>query len=65
MRIGNSRWMSGDLATGLRSEARVISALMIREAMTRCGHKDLGFFWLMGEQLLLTAGVIVMWWART
>jgi capsular polysaccharide transport system permease protein len=61
MRIGNSRWTSGDLAVGLRSQARVISALMIREAMTRYGHKDLGFFWLMGEQLLLTSGVILMW----
>jgi capsular polysaccharide transport system permease protein len=61
MHIGNLRWMAGDLAGGLRSEARVISALMIREAMTRYGHKDLGFFWLMGDQLILTAGVIVMW----
>jgi capsular polysaccharide transport system permease protein len=61
MRISSLRWMAGDFAVGLRSEARVISALMIREAMTRYGHKDLGFFWLIGEQLLLTAGVIVMW----
>lgn len=61
MRIASSGWISSDFARGLRLEARVISALMIREAMTRYGHKDLGFFWLMGEQLLLTSGVIVMW----
>jgi capsular polysaccharide transport system permease protein len=29
--------------------------------MTRYGHKDLGFFWLMGEQLILTGGVMIMW----
>jgi capsular polysaccharide transport system permease protein len=59
MRMGS--WRSTPLVEGLRSEARVVSSLMIREAMTRYGHKDLGFFWLMGEQLLLTAGVVVMW----
>lgn len=61
MPIANRRWLPGEFAEGLRLEARVIRALMIREAMTRYGHKDLGFFWLIGEQLLLTAGVIVMW----
>ncbi|MTV29515.1 sugar ABC transporter permease [Rhodoblastus acidophilus] len=36
---------------------------MIREAMSRFGHENLGFFWLMGEPLLLTVGVMVMWTA--
>ena len=61
MHTDSPRWISDEFTVGLRSEARVIRALMIREAMTRYGHKDLGFFWLMGEQLILTAGVIVMW----
>ncbi|WP_027527943.1 ABC transporter permease [Bradyrhizobium sp. Ec3.3] len=61
MRTGSLRMASQDLGVGLRSQVRVIGALMIREAMTRYGHKDLGFFWLMGEQLILTTGVIVMW----
>lgn len=61
MRTGSVRMMPRDLSAGVRSQIRVIGALMIREAMTRYGHKDLGFFWLMGDQLLLTAGVIVMW----
>ena len=56
-----SRWMPGELVAGIRSQLRVTGALMIRETMMRYGHKDLGFFWLMGEQLLLTTGVIVMW----
>lgn len=42
-------------------QIRVISALMIREAMTRYGHENLGFFWVMGEPLLLTVGVMIMW----
>lgn len=50
---------------GLRDAAvvqiRIISALMIREAMTRYGHENLGFFWIMGEPLVLTVGVMVMW----
>lgn len=46
---------------GLKRQARVVSALMIREAMSRYGHESLGFFWIMGEPLLLTSGVMVMW----
>jgi capsular polysaccharide transport system permease protein len=45
----------------LRVQLRVLYALMIREAMGRYGHTDLGFFWLMGDQLILTAGVMIMW----
>lgn len=48
-------------AHAIRVQFRVLYALMIREAMTRYGHKDLGFFWLMGDQLILTCGVIGMW----
>jgi capsular polysaccharide transport system permease protein len=40
---------------------RVLKALMIRSVMMRYGHDSLGFFWLMGEPLLLTGGVMVMW----
>lgn len=42
-------------------QLRVISALMIREALTRYGHENLGFFWIMGEPLILTVGVMIMW----
>jgi capsular polysaccharide transport system permease protein len=34
---------------------------MIREAIGRYGHESLGFFWLMGEPLLLTCGVTLLW----
>jgi capsular polysaccharide transport system permease protein len=47
----------------LRTQSRVIGALMLREAMSRYGHENLGFFWLMVEPLLLTLGVTVTWLA--
>lgn len=42
-------------------QRRVIGALMIREALRRFGHENLGFFWVMAEPLLLVLGVIVLW----
>jgi capsular polysaccharide transport system permease protein len=47
----------------LRTQTRVIGALMLREAMSRYGHESLGFFWLMVEPLLLTLGVAITWLA--
>jgi capsular polysaccharide transport system permease protein len=61
MRTDSRSFNAGDFLNALRVQIRVLYALMIREAMSRYGHKDLGFFWLMGDQLLLTAGVMVMW----
>ncbi|TBW39533.1 sugar ABC transporter permease [Siculibacillus lacustris] len=51
----------GDFLASLAVQRRVISALMIREALTRFGHENLGFFWVMGEPLILTLGVMVVW----
>jgi capsular polysaccharide transport system permease protein len=45
----------------LRTQLRVIGAIMLREMMTKFGRENLGFFWLMGEPLLLAAGVMLMW----
>jgi capsular polysaccharide transport system permease protein len=61
MRIDSRSFTAEDFFDAVRIQIRVLYALMIREAMSRYGHKDLGFFWLMGEQLILTAGVMVMW----
>ncbi|WP_294535475.1 ABC transporter permease [uncultured Rhodoblastus sp.] len=46
---------------GLRIQTRVIGALMLRDAVARFGHENLGFFWIIGEPMLLTAGVMLMW----
>ena len=40
---------------------RVIGALMMREGTIKYGHENLGFFWVMGEPLFLTVGVMGMW----
>ena len=61
MRIDSRSFTADDFLGSLRVQLRVLYALMIREAMSRYGHTNLGFFWLMGDQLLLTAGVMVMW----
>lgn len=47
--------------TGLLIQARVIKALMIRDALSRYGHDNLGFFWVIGEPLLLTCGIMIVW----
>lgn len=41
--------------------ARIITALMLRELVTRYGRRGLGFAWLIGEPLLFCLGVLVMW----
>lgn len=40
---------------------RIISALVIREALAKYGHENLGFFWVLFEPLLLAFCVIAMW----
>jgi capsular polysaccharide transport system permease protein len=52
-----------ELRRGLRVQARVIHALMLREVITRFGRHNLGVLWLMGEPMLFTAAVATLWWA--
>jgi len=40
---------------------RVIGALIMREGTLRFGHENLGFFWVIGEPLVLTVSVMGMW----
>lgn len=49
------------LGSALNIQRQVITALMLRDALVRFGHENLGFFWIMGEPLLMTCGVMVMW----
>ena len=53
--------MGGRTLAGVRAQAKVILALMIRDAVAKFGHESLGFFWIIGEPMLLTAGVMVLW----
>ena len=45
----------------LAINARIIGALTMREGTMRFGHENLGFFWVIGEPLVLTVGVMLMW----
>lgn len=39
----------------------VIRALLVRDALMRYGHSGFGFFWVIGEPLLLAMGVLAVW----
>lgn len=49
------------LWTGAQRHARIITALMMREVITRFGRQGLGFAWLIGEPLIFTFGVMALW----
>lgn len=49
------------LAAGWRIQRRVISALMMRELVTRFGRENIGFLWIMAEPLLFAVLVGAMW----
>ena len=53
--------MSASLAASIRSQWRIIVALMIREGQAKYSNETLGFFWTIGNPLVLTIGVIAMW----
>jgi len=42
-----------DIAEGLKVQARVVSALVLREAQSRYGQHKLGFFWLFLEPVIM------------
>lgn len=47
--------------TSLRVQVRVLSAVMIRDLVTRYGRENFGFLWAVLEPLILTVGVMVLW----
>lgn len=49
------------LAAGWRIQRRVVSALMLRELLTRFGRENIGFLWIMAEPLLFAVLVGVVW----
>jgi ABC-type polysaccharide/polyol phosphate export permease len=51
-----------DYWRGLKLQARVLNALMIRELMMRYGRGNIGFLWLIVEPMILCAGVIGLRW---
>jgi capsular polysaccharide transport system permease protein len=45
----------------LMIQKRVISALLMREILTRYGRHNIGFLWLFAEPMIFTVGVTVLW----
>lgn len=54
------RWFMS-VSSFYRRQGRIISALMMREIVTRFGREGFGFLWLIGEPLLFCLGVLVLW----
>jgi ABC-type polysaccharide/polyol phosphate export permease len=51
------------LAESLRVQRRVLTALLMREMLTRYGRHNIGFLWLFAEPMLFTLGVTALWTA--
>lgn len=54
---------SSPLWPSLRIQRRVISALVLREIITRFGRKGLGVIWLVLEPMLFTLALTALWYA--
>lgn len=52
---GSSLWRA------VRIESQVISALLLREVLTRFGRKNIGVLWLFVEPMIFTLGVTTLW----
>jgi capsular polysaccharide transport system permease protein len=50
-----------DTSMILKRRFKTLNALLIRELMVRFGHNNIGFLWLVGEPLILTIGVMIVW----
>ncbi|HEV7159116.1 MAG TPA: ABC transporter [Caulobacteraceae bacterium] len=53
--------MLHDIVANFRRHARILWALIMRELSTRYGRDNIGFLWLLGEPLIFTFGVLIMW----
>lgn len=54
---------SAGLGRSWEIQRRVISALVLREMLTRYGRHNIGFLWLFVEPMLFTVGVTILWTA--
>jgi capsular polysaccharide transport system permease protein len=51
----------GSFFASLAVQRRVILALMLRQMLSTYGREHLGAFWLVGDPLVLTAAVMILW----
>lgn len=48
---------------GIKVQARVIGALLLREVITRYGRHGIGILWIFIEPMLFTLGITALWYA--
>ncbi len=49
------------LAGSWAIQRRILFALVMREALTRYGRHNIGFFWLFAEPMIFTIGITIFW----
>ena len=52
---------SASLLSPLRTQLRVIGALLMREILTRYGRKNIGFLWLFVDPMIFTGLIALIW----
>jgi capsular polysaccharide transport system permease protein len=50
------------MLTGLKIQARVVGALLLREVITRYGRHGIGALWLVVEPMMFTLGIASLWY---
>lgn len=53
---------SSTFLQSLKTQNRVVGALLMREIITRYGRHNIGFLWLFLEPMLFTLGVTTLWY---
>lgn len=54
--------MNRSLLSGIRLQARVVRALLLREVITRYGRNGIGVLWMVAEPMMFTLGVAGLWY---
>jgi capsular polysaccharide transport system permease protein len=52
---------SVSLLISLKTQGRIIGALLMREILTRYGRHNIGFMWLFIEPMMFTSGILILW----
>lgn len=61
--MATSAGKPASLRENIRVQIRVLSALFVREILTRYGRHNIGFLWLFIEPMIFTLGVTALWTA--
>ena len=59
--LGRAQIGQTSLLQSLAIQRRVISALLLREILTRYGRHNIGFLWLFIEPMMFSVGITILW----